>query len=202
MMRKITKEELENLRKKLKTYFGPVTDQKLDVENYDYMVIKTRLYRIRKNIMKKFCSLPSNCIMGMGELIGKLTKTKRTMFYITALDFLEDSPNKVELNYEKEKAFLYGNNLHKGNVNRISESIENNSGCVVYKAQKGGKKTKKGSVMDKEEVPTKDFGNFSIGFGASNVDSYKFKTMVDNTKLVMYRNGDIGEFLRSESEMF
>lgn len=70
--------------------------------------------------------------------------------------------------------FLYGNNILKSYVGRVTEDVPQNQGVVVYTMS---------------DIP--------VGFGVtarSTVDYQK----ISSTTVYVYRQSDIGEYLRNE----
>lgn len=74
-------------------------------------------------------------------------------------------------------SFLYGNDIVKGGVARMTEAIPQYAGVVVY------------SMSD---IP--------LGFGRANHTTDHAKTL-DPTGVVVLHQADVGEYLREEDEL-
>lgn len=73
--------------------------------------------------------------------------------------------------------FLYGNNVLKSGLGRITENTPAYTGCVIY------------SMSD---VP--------LGFGVTAKSTNECRTM-DTSGIVSFHQCDVGEYLRAESEI-
>jgi 60S ribosome subunit biogenesis protein NIP7 len=76
-----------------------------------------------------------------------------------------------------EMAFLYGNDVAKAGVARMTENIPQYSGVVVV-----------------------SMSNVPLGFGRSNHTTDQSKDL-DPTSVVVLHQADIGEYLRMEEEL-
>lgn len=74
--------------------------------------------------------------------------------------------------------FLYGGNMLKAHLGRISEELAEHRGVVIYS-------------------PDDD----PLGFGVTSKSTVAMK-QVDPTEIVCFRQADCGEYLRDEDSLF
>ena len=84
---------------------------------------------------------------------------------------------QVWLKPQAEQSYLYGNNVNKSGLGRISEDLERNQGVLV---------------LNMEDVP--------LGFGTFARSTAECRSL-DPGAIVVYHQADIGEYLRDENEM-
>ncbi len=71
--------------------------------------------------------------MSIGTCLGKFTKSGKFRLGITALDYMnEHALHKVWVKPSAELSFLYGNNIVKSGLARITERVPQYGGVVVY----------------------------------------------------------------------
>lgn len=133
------------------------------------------MYYLSDQVAKLAQSVPRDKLVSVGTCFGKFTKTKKFRLHITALGYLgRYAKYKVWLKPSGEMAFLYGNNIFKSNVGRLTEDVPQNQGVVVY-----------------------TMADMGLGFGVtarSAVDYQKLSPMT----IYVYRQADVGEYLRKE----
>jgi 60S ribosome subunit biogenesis protein NIP7 len=114
----------------------------------------------------------------MGTCFGKFTKSRAFRLQITCVDYLAQyAKYKVWVKPNGEMSFLYGNNVLKAHVGRITENTPQYQGVVV---------------LNMADVP--------LGFGITAV-STKDARKADATQNIVFRQADVGEFLRTEDEL-
>ena len=110
---------------------------------------------------------------------SKFSKTGKFRLHVTALDVIAKyAKYRVWVKANGEMPYLYGNNVLKAHVGRISEDTPEHQGVVIY-------------AMN--DAP--------LGFGVtarSTVDSRKLQP----TDVVAFHQTDIGEYLRDEDTLF
>ena len=75
-------------------------------------------------------------LVSLGTCFGKFTKTRKFRLHITALDFLAPYASyKIWLKASAEQQFLYGHNVTKSGLGRITENTDKYQGVVVYSMQ-------------------------------------------------------------------
>ena len=64
-------------------------------------------------------------LISLGTCFGKFTKTRKFRLHVTALDFLAPyAQYKIWLKASAEQQFLYGHNVSKSGLGRITENTE------------------------------------------------------------------------------
>eukprot|EP01125_Pyxidicula_operculata_P007972 TRINITY_DN2688_c0_g1_i1.p1 TRINITY_DN2688_c0_g1~~TRINITY_DN2688_c0_g1_i1.p1 ORF type:complete len:181 (+),score=28.37 TRINITY_DN2688_c0_g1_i1:43-585(+) len=179
-MRPLTEEETKTFFEKLSKYIGRNIRFLIDRqdENYCFRLHKDRVYYLSERLMKKATNIGRKEIISLGVCFGKFTKTKKFKLHVTCLDYLAQYARyKVWVKPSAELSFLYGNNVLKAGLGRITENTPQHQGVVVY------------SMSD---IP--------LGFGVMS------KTTQDCRKLgpeeiVCFHQADIGEYLREEQAL-
>jgi len=113
------------------------------------------------------------------RITGKFTKTGKFRLHITALDVIAPHARyKVWIKANGEMPYLYGGNVVKAHVGRWSEDCPEHSGVVVL-------------AMD--DTP--------LGFGVTARSTVEARKL-EPTSIVVFRQGDVGEYLREEDTLF
>jgi 60S ribosome subunit biogenesis protein NIP7 len=136
------------------------------------------VYYLSEELVKCATSVHRDELVAVGTCFGKFTKTKKFRLHITCLDYLAQyAKYKVWIKPAKEMSFLYGNNILKAHLGRITENTPRYQGVVVY------------SMSD---IP--------LGFG---VTAYSTKDCrrLDPTATVTFHQSDVGEYLRQEQTL-
>lgn len=180
-MRPLTEEETKVLFEKLAQYIGRNIGNliKRSDEPYCFRVQKDRVYYVSEAVAKFATCVQRKKLMSLGTCIGKFTKTGKFRVHITALETL--APNakfKVWIKQNGEMPFLYGNNILKAHIGKISEDVPEHTGVVVY-----------------------DMHDRPLGFGVTAKSSIEIRSAPPNA-IVTYRQGDVGEYLREEDTLF
>jgi 60S ribosome subunit biogenesis protein NIP7 len=114
----------------------------------------------------------------MGCTFGKFSKTKKFRLHVTCLDYLAmHAQFKVWLKPSAEQSFLYGNNVLKAGLGRITEDTPQYAGVVV---------------MNMADVP--------LGFGVTAKSTAEVRKL-DPTGVVAFHQADVGEYLRDEETL-
>ena len=185
-MRSLYESELESLHKRLESYLGH--DSRLYTSassEFEFVVILKNVYLVKKSVLKTLSNIPKKLIYGVGTHVGKVTRGKQVLLSVGFLKVLEKhSTKKVFLTENKEAFFLHGNNVLKGMIEHMDKETKKNDKVVIYK-----------------NLKRKEFA-FPIGLGTSNVASTELEHIVDNARLAIYWNADVGEYLRKQQELF
>ena len=147
-------------------------------EEYCFRLQKDRVYYLSESLMKAASGIDRENLVSLGTCFGKFTKTKKFRLHITCLDYLSQySKYKIWIKPNGEMSFLYGNNVLKAHLGRITENTPQYQGVVFY---------------NMSDVP--------LGFG---VTAYSTKDCrkVESTAVIGFHQADIGEYLRSEEEL-
>mmetsp|Transcript_16831 Transcript_16831/g.18756 ORF Transcript_16831/g.18756 Transcript_16831/m.18756 type:complete len:181 (-) Transcript_16831:277-819(-) len=179
-MRPLTDEEAKVVFEKLAKYIG--RNIKLLVDRHDepycFRLHKERVYYVSEALMRRATSVQSKQLVAMGTCVGKFTHSHKFRMQVSFLDFLAQyAQYKVWLKPSAELSFLYGNNVVKQGLGRITENTPQHQGVLVLSMQ---------------SVP--------IGFGVTAYSTDECRA-VDATSVVVYHQSDVGEFLRSEEGM-
>eukprot|EP00116_Pleurobrachia_bachei_P005448 sb/3465710/ len=179
-MRPLTEEEAKSLFEKLAKYIGENVKLLLERSdgNYVFRYHKDKVYYVSEDIMKRATNIGRKELISLGTMFGKFSKTEKFKLHITSLDFISSyAKQKVWLKPGAEQQFLYGNNVTKAGLGRISAGTERYDGVVVY-----------------------NMNDLPLGFGAAAKSTAECKTTDPNT-IVVFHQADVGEYLRAESTM-
>lgn len=147
-------------------------------EEYCFRLQKDRVYYLSESLMKAASSIDREQLVSLGTCFGKFTKTKKFRLHITCLDYLSQySKYKIWIKPNGEMSFLYGNNVLKAHLGRITENTPQYQGVVFY---------------NMSDVP--------LGFGVTAYSTKECRK-VESTAVIAFHQADIGEYLRSEEEL-
>jgi 60S ribosome subunit biogenesis protein NIP7 len=178
-MRPLTDEETKLVFEKLAKYIG--AKLKLMLENddktYVFRLHKNRVFYCDENVIKLAQHFEKKKLVSVGTCIGKFTKTGKFRLAITGLEYMSKfAKYKVWLKPSGEQSYLYGNNVLKTNIARITEDAPKGHGIVVY-----------------------NVNDLPLGFGVSGKSTLEIKDS-DPTSTIIYNQSDVGEYLRIEDE--
>jgi len=179
-MRPLTDEETKILFSKLAVYIGKnirfLVDRK--DEDYCFRLHKDKVYYVSESIMRKAVTVGKKELLSLGTRVGKFTKTRKFKIQITFLDYLAQyALYKVWIKQSSEMSFLYGNNVHKSGLGRITEGVPQHQGVIVLSMQ---------------SVP--------LGFGVTAKSTEECRAL-DPSAVVVYHQADVGEYLRGEETL-
>ncbi|CAK5063368.1 unnamed protein product [Meloidogyne enterolobii] len=176
-MRPLTDDETEKFFKKLSNYIGDNIKLLLEREDGEYVfrLHKDRVYYCSEKLMRQAACIGRKQLGSFGTCLGKFTKGGSFFLHITALDYLAPyALAKIWLKPQAEQQFLYGNNIVKSGVGRMSEGIEEKQGIIVY-----------------------NMSDLPLGFGVAAKGTVSCKK-ADPTALVVLHQSDLGEYIRNE----
>lgn len=179
-MRPLTEEETKTFFEKLTKYIGDNVRLLLDRSDglYCFRLHRERVYYCKEEIVKKAAHFPRKQLISFGTCFGRFSKTKKFRLNVTALDYLAPyAKNKIWLKPSAEQQFLYGHNVLKSGLGRITEDTTKYQGMVVY------------SMSD-----------LPLGFGVSAKSTTECR-QADPMSIVAFHQADIGEYLRSETTL-
>eukprot|EP00052_Salpingoeca_macrocollata_P005495 m.47767 g.47767 ORF g.47767 m.47767 type:complete len:181 (+) comp14891_c0_seq3:90-632(+) len=179
-MRPLTDEETEVLFAKLAKYLGGNVRLLLDRPDglFCFRLHRDRVYYVSEDIMRRATNFANDNLISLGTCFGKFNKNLKFRLHITALTYLAPyAKYKVWVKATAEQSFLYGNHILKSGLGRITENTPQYQGVVVY------------SMND---IP--------LGFGATAKSTVDCRTAAP-TAIVVFRQADIGEFLRDEEAL-
>ena len=114
----------------------------------------------------------------MGVCFGKFTHSGKFRLHITALDYLAQfAKYKIWIKPSGEMSYVYGNNVLKAHLGRITESTPKYQGVVYF------------SMAD---IP--------LGFGVASLSVQECRN-IEATATVGFHQSDVGEYLRAEETL-
>lgn len=182
-MRPLTEEETKTLFLKLSEYIGRNIEKMINRndERHCLRLLKgDRVYYVSESLQKTGLSISRENLLHCGVCLGKFTKSGKFRLHVTALDYLAQyCKYKVWVKPSNEMSFLYGNHVTKQGLARMTESIPQYAGVVVF---------------NMNDIP--------LGFGVA-AQSTENAQMLDPMGNVVLHQADIGEYLRGlEEEIF
>uniref|UniRef100_A0A7R9WHI5 60S ribosome subunit biogenesis protein NIP7 homolog n=1 Tax=Pseudictyota dubia TaxID=2749911 RepID=A0A7R9WHI5_9STRA len=181
-MRPLTEEETKSVFLKLSEYIGRSVERLVNRsdERHCFRLVKDRVYYASESQMKAAASVGRDDLLHFGTCLGKFTKSGKFRLRITALDYLAQyAQYKVWVKPNAEMTFLYGNNVAKNGMARITEGTPRYAGVVV---------------LSMSDVP--------LGFGVAAQSTDACRELDPSANVVLHQ-ADVGEYLRgAEDEMF
>lgn len=180
-MRPLTEPETKVVFEKLANYIGRNIALLVDnpTEPYVFRIQKDRVYYMKESIAKFATSVARKNLMSVGVCFGKFTKTGKFKLHITSLQYLSKFAKfKIWIKTNGEMPFLYGNHVLKAHIGKMSEDIPEHAGVIVY-----------------------SMNDTPLGFGVSAKSTIEARNL-QPTGIVVFRQGDIGEYLRDEDTLF
>lgn len=175
-MRKITETEQKKITSKLSKIFDISNSSFLKEKNLYYH--NKNIFIIPPNIYKNISTFPKNKIKFCGKHLGKFTRSENFYLKISCLNLLKDFINKkIWIKYSAENNFLYGNNVLKSHVFKVSENINKNEIVFLFNQN-----------------------DLLLGFGITTRNYCDFEKADHNSTYVI-RQCDKGEFLRDEQRI-
>ncbi|MCJ1446741.1 MAG: ribosome biosynthesis protein nip7 [Stictis urceolatum] len=192
-MRSLTESETHTLFQKLATYTGrslndivaPPADPSANstdskkTPQHVFRLHHSRVYYLSLPLANLATCVARPNLLSMGTCIGKFSKTGKFRMHITALDIIAPhSRTKVYLKQNGEMPLLYGGHVVKAHVGRWPDDTAEHQGVVMY-----------------------NMSGSPLGFGVTARSTIEAKKM-DPTGIVVFRQGDVGEYLREEDTLF
>jgi 60S ribosome subunit biogenesis protein NIP7 len=178
-MRPLTDDETKLVFEKLAKYIGGKLKLMLenDDKTYVFRLHKNRIFYCDETVIKLAQHFEKKKLVSVGTCIGKFTKTGKFRLAITGLDYIAKfAKYKVWVKPSGEQSYLYGNNVLKTNIARITEDTQKSAGIVVF-----------------------NVNDLPLGFGAAGKSTIEIKDG-DPTNTIVFNQADIGEYLRIEDE--
>ncbi|KAK9370863.1 hypothetical protein V1509DRAFT_615003 [Lipomyces kononenkoae] len=180
-MRPLTEDETRTVFEKLANYIGRNITHLINRPDdpHCFRLQKDRVYYVSESVMRFATSVGRVELMSLGTCLGKFTKTGKFRLHITSLDLLAQYARyKLWIKPNGEMSYLYGNNVLKAHVGKMSDDIPEHSGVIVF-------------AMN--DIP--------MGFGVTAKSTADARRL-DPTGIVAFRQGDVGEYLREEDTLF
>ncbi|XP_014204715.1 60S ribosome subunit biogenesis protein NIP7 homolog [Copidosoma floridanum] len=179
-MRRLSEERTKLVFAKLTKYIGDNLQRLIDRPDSVYCLReqKNRVYYMSEKILVLAETVSIDSLISAGTCIGKFTKTGKFLLHITALNLIVPyAQNKMWLKSTAEQQFLYGNNITKAGLGRITENVSQYEGVVIF-----------------------SFNDLPLGFGVASKNTFDCKA-ADPMAVVCYHQADIGEYVRSENSL-
>ncbi|VDN25218.1 unnamed protein product [Gongylonema pulchrum] len=138
-MRPLSDEETEVVLKKLTRYIGDSVRLLIDRDDatYCFRLHKDRVYYCSEPLMRKAACISRSPLLSFGTCLGKFTKTRKFHLHITALDYIAPYAKcKVWVKPNAEQQFLYGNNVLKSGMSRMTEGAEAHQGVSTAECRR------------------------------------------------------------------
>jgi 60S ribosome subunit biogenesis protein NIP7 len=175
-MRQLTEEETRNLFAKLALFLGENLKYLIDREDEDHVfrLQDQKIYYMSKSVLDIAQLVGRDELVSAGVYVGNYTKAGKVKLYITALPLLAKyAKYKVWVKPGGEQVYLYGNNVLKTHVAKMTENVPQYQGVVVF------------SMND---VP--------LGFGVA-ARSTEQSLKIQPHDVVVFNQADLGEYLRT-----
>ncbi|GFY62249.1 60S ribosome subunit biogenesis protein NIP7 homolog [Trichonephila inaurata madagascariensis] len=179
-MRPLTDEETKAVMEKLIKYIGENVKLLIDRPDglYCFRLHKDRIYYVSERNMKLACHIERKHLLSFGTCFGKFSKNNTFKLHITALEFIAPyAKHKIWLKPSAEQQFLYGHNIIKTGLSRLSENTLKYEGVIVY------------SMSD---IP--------LGFGVAAKSAIETRA-ADPLAVIVFHQADIGEYIRNEEHI-
>uniref|UniRef100_A0A023F9B3 60S ribosome subunit biogenesis protein NIP7 homolog n=1 Tax=Triatoma infestans TaxID=30076 RepID=A0A023F9B3_TRIIF len=179
-MRRLSEERTKLVFERISKFIGSNLRLLLDRPDgqYCFREQKDRIYYIPESVMKLAENIAPQNLICAGTCIGKFTKNGKFHLHITALNYLAPyAQHKIWIKPSAEQQFLYGHNVLKSGLGRITDNTERYQNVVVY------------SMND---IP--------LGFGVAARSTAECKH-VDPLAIVCLHQADIGEYVRAEDTL-
>eukprot|EP00035_Acanthoeca_spectabilis_P023451 m.449416 g.449416 ORF g.449416 m.449416 type:complete len:181 (+) comp19816_c0_seq1:193-735(+) len=179
-MRPLTEDETKTLFEKLDKYIGDNVKLLVDRPDATYCFRNhlDRVYYVREDIMRRATNFGRDNLLALGTRLGKFSKKGKFRLHITALAYIAPyAKYKVWVKPNTEQSFLYGNHVAKAGLGRMTENTPKYQGVVVY---------------NMNDVP--------LGFGATAFSTEECRSL-DPTRIVVFHQADLGEYLRDEESL-
>lgn len=178
-MRPLTEDETRIFFEKLAKYIGANIKHLIDRQDGEYVfrLHNERVYYCNIELLKIGFNAGHDSIVSIGTCFGKFSKTKKFRLHITSLAYLAQyAKYKIWIKQSGEMSYLYGNNLMKQHLGRITENTGKYVGCILY-----------------------NMNDLPIGFAVTAYSTGEMRKL-PNTAIVAFHQSDIGEYLRVEQE--
>ena len=148
------------------------------LQEYCFRLQNDRVYYVSAALVSLSASFPRDQLVSAGTCFGKFTKSRQFRLHVTALDYLAQyAKYKLWVRPSAELSFLYGNNVLKAHVGRMTDSVPQYAGVVI---------------LSMSEVP--------LGFGVTGMSTKECRK-AEGTAVVAFHQADVGEYLRVEDEL-
>ncbi|KAL1115875.1 hypothetical protein AAG570_006164, partial [Ranatra chinensis] len=145
---------------------------------YCFREQRDRVYYVSENVLKLASCISADHMVSVGTCFGKFTKTGKFHLNITALCYLAPyAQYKLWVKQSAEQQFLYGHNVLKSGLGRITDNTPKHQGVIVY-----------------------SMNDLPLGFGITGRSTAECKH-AEPLSIVCMHQADIGEYIRSEDAL-
>ncbi|BES91973.1 unnamed protein product [Nesidiocoris tenuis] len=179
-MKVLNEEQTSKVFDKLAKYIGDNIKLLLDRPDgkYCFRIHKDRVFYVSEKVLRMASNVPIKNFISTGTCIGKFTHSKKFHLHITALNYVAPyAQNKIWVKPNAEQQFLYGHNVLKSGLGRITENTQKFQGVVVY-----------------------SMNDLPLGLGLAGRSTAECKH-ADPLAIVCLHQTDIGEYVRSEDTL-
>lgn len=180
-MRELTVDETKKFFDKLATYIGPNTTHLLErkgEEEYCFRLHKNRIWYMPLRLARLASCVAKTNLMGIGVLFARITHNQNVRIQVTALEYIAQySLFKIWVKPNQEQKYLYGGNVTRAGLGRVTESTPKYQKVAVF-----------------------SMGDIPLGFGVAALSTLECRRCEMNSQ-VLFHEADIGEYLRDEARM-
>ena len=179
-MRPLNQNEAQLFFEKLAKFIGDnaKTLVERDGGQWTFCVHNNRVYYMKKEVESYCPPFAHKLLLSAGICMGKFTKKGRFFLQVTALPVIAPlAQYKVWVKSSAEIGFLYGQHILKEGVENITEGTPRNAGVIIFNPN-----------------------NLPIGIGVALQSSVQLRLAAPSIMAVA-NQGDLGEYLRAESQI-
>jgi 60S ribosome subunit biogenesis protein NIP7 len=179
-MRPLTESETEVFFGKLAKYIGRNITRLIDRSDskYCFRLQKNRIFYVAESVLKMAETIPRKQLISLGVCFGKFTKSGKFILQVTCLDIIAPyAKYKIWIKKNGEMTYLYGNNILRAHVAKMTEDLPEYQGVLVCSHQ---------------DTP--------LGFALSAKSALECRKL-DPTSVVAFHQTDVGEYVRDEETL-
>ncbi|KAJ9459946.1 60S ribosome subunit biogenesis protein NIP7-like protein [Diplonema papillatum] len=179
-MRPLTEDESKAVFKKLDKYIGGNTRFLVDRkdEEWVFRLHKKKVWYVKVAVEKLAGNFSKDNLVGAGVCFGRFTHAGKFRLVVTCLDFLAQYAQfKFWVKPNQEQAFMYGNNITRAGLGRITEGTPRHQGVVIF---------------NMADVP--------LGFGVTARSTLECRKL-ESGQCVVFHEADVGEYVRREEQL-
>lgn len=177
-MRPLSEDETRVFFTKLSQFLGDNVRFLIEREDEQYVfrLHEERVFYMSETQWKAVQNFSRENIVSAGTIFGKFTKSGKFHLHVTALDYIAKyAKYKVWVKPGGEQIFLYGHNVLKAHLARMTENCAQYQGVVV---------------LSMSDIP--------LGFGVA-ARSTEGCLRLQPQDIIVFHQGDLGEYLRNEN---
>ena len=167
-------------KKKKKNSIGGNTRFLVDRKDDEWVfrLHNKKVWYLKKTTEKLAGNVAQQNLIGVGVCFGRFTHNGQFRLGITCLDFLAQfAQNKFWVKPNQEQAFLFGNNVSRAGLGRITEGTAKHQGVIV---------------LNMADIP--------IGFGVTARSTLECRKL-ESAQVALFHEADVGEYIRREEHL-